>query len=132
MHSGVIEHSFHITCCLIPLTVTRWLRLVDQEHVHSSMAPDLTPVLVVILFLNLCFLVSILLIIVCCFAPFLFAIVLYVPLRIAASDYTFGIFKLIFINIIKVNTSNLICHVTPILEVIWKCLKTHLLVTKCE
>lgn len=70
MHSGVIEHSFHITCCSIPLTVTQWPRLVDQEHVHSSVAPDLTPVLVMILFLNLCFLVSILLIIVCCFVPF--------------------------------------------------------------
>jgi hypothetical protein len=97
MHSGVIEPNFHITCCLIPLTVTRWLRLVDQEHVHSSVAPDLTSVLVVILFLNLYLLCSMLLIIVCCFVPFLFVIVLYVPLGIAASDYTFGIFKLILL-----------------------------------
>jgi hypothetical protein len=96
-----VNHYFHIRLYSWRLTVARWVSHVEQELLtfleHLSSSPVFSGVRVA---RSLTFCIMFCRSLIPLFVLFLLAIVLSVLLRLAPSDYPFGIFKLFFCSIL--------------------------------
>ena len=101
LSTSVFSNVYLLYIQLFVTILTRWVSLVEQKLLTLPEYPSSPPVLVGFVLLDLQFYMYVLQIVDCPFVLFLLAILLSVLLPYTDSDYPFGIFQRLFLNIIE-------------------------------